>query len=141
MNELELRREAARITRLALDKASGRKPPVAHSERPVCLIEHRAHRGDVPDGTLLIRMSWDVASRLHEVGLREPVSLTHLKDRWWVAQVDAAHIHANLEFGGAYCTVVASTDELLHRYTGGFVEVVQGPFNSRQQALDARDSP
>lgn len=139
MNELELRQEAARITQDALTKAAGPAHAAALNVRPVCLIEHRVRRGDVPDGTVLIPMSWAVANQLQGLGLREPVSLTHLRHRWWVAQVDAAHIHTKLEFGGGYCTVVASTEQLTHEFVNGYVEVRQGPFDSQARAAAARE--
>ncbi|MBN8504335.1 MAG: hypothetical protein J0L58_07650 [Burkholderiales bacterium] len=68
------------------------------------------------------------------------MSLTHLKGLWWVAHVDAAHKHSDIEFGGAYCTVVASTMDLIHQYSSGYVEVTQGPFDTAEEAQAAMPS-
>lgn len=135
MNELELRQEAAHITSETLSRAAVSSAKKASCVRPVCLIERSASPDDVPIGTVMIPMSQEVARHLHSLGLQEPVSLTHLQDRWWLAQVDAAHFHPMLEFGGAYRTVAASTADLLFRYTAGYVRAVQGPFTSEAEAL------
>lgn len=137
MNEIQLRQEASRLTNEVLDRVAGKSWRGSPLHPTACFVEGQGRRSDAPDGTRFIPMRRAVADALAARGLREPVSLTHLRDCWWVAQVDAAHIHDALEFGGAYCTVVSHTDELLHTYFQGYAEVVQGPFSSERIARKA----
>lgn len=137
MKDIQSRQEADRLTRETLDRVAGKGWRGSPFQPTVCLIEHRVRQGDVPEGTQFIPMSRSVANQLFARGLSEPVSLTHLKGSWWVAKIDAAHVHSNLEYGGAYCTVVASTEQLIHVYCHGYVEVSQGPFSSQDEARQA----
>ena len=140
MNDYQLRQEAARVTQEALSRAAATGHTTERVVRPRCLVERRPSQGDlpnVPDGTVLITMASGVAAQLAALGLREPVSLTHLKNLWWVAQVDAAHIYRFMEYGGAYCTVAASTQQLVHEYSFGYCSLVQGPFETAEQAREA----
>ncbi len=140
MNDFQLRQEAVRITQEVLSRAAAKGHATERVVRPRCLVERHPSQGDlsnVPDGTVLITMASGVAAELAKLGLREPVSLTQLKGLWWVAQVDAAHIYRFMEYGGAYCTVAASTHQLVHEYSSGYCSLVQGPFETAEQARQA----
>lgn len=128
--------EAEAAAREALHRAGG--PAYVRldaSMKPtVCLSRNLLNRGELPASARITLMSESVARALAIFGLQAPVSLTNLTGLWWVARVDAAHIHDNLEFGGAYCTLVAGTEELIHRYSDGYAEVTRGPFATREEA-------
>lgn len=136
MNERSMQHESAEMVRDLLRRVMG---PAADRQasslhRTVCLGLSHANQGDMPEHARVALMRQPVARALAVFGLQAPVSLTHLKGLWWVARVDAAHIHDNLEFGSAFCTRVASTEELANRFSDGYAEVTRGPFSTREEA-------
>lgn len=104
------------------------------TKRTVCLSRSFQNRGDMPATARITLMSESVARALAVFGLRAPVSLTHLTGLWWVARVDAGHVYDSMEFGGAYCVKVATTDELIWSYSDGYAEVTRGPFATKEEA-------
>jgi|WetSurMetagenome_2_1015567.scaffolds.fasta_scaffold288650_2 hypothetical protein len=122
------KQEAARLSDDAIAKAVGKKNSKS-VERSVCLVRSFAKRDDLPLGSLLIKMTPEVAQTLASVGLHEPVSLRNLPGKWWLANVDIASVNANFEAGGSTVRVEASTADLAHRYSYYYCEVIGGPFN------------
>lgn len=120
----------------ALIRAGGRDYAQlqASNRRTVCLSRSLKNRGELPATARITLMGETVARALSILGLQAPVSLTHLVGLWWVARVDAAHVYENLEFGGAYCTRVASTLELIENFSDGYAEVTRGPFATQEEA-------
>jgi len=102
-------------------------------ERPVCLVSRFAERAGLPPGALLSRMSPAVAATLAGMGLHEPVSLRLMAGKWWIANVDIASVNPGFEAGGGTARVVATSEELAHRYGDGYCEVVGGPFNHQDE--------
>ena len=124
--------EARQAASVAADDAIARAAGVTAGklvERPVCLVTSFTERADLPPGALLCRMSAEVAATLAGIGLHEPVSLRQLPGKWWIANVDLASVNPGFEAGGGNTRVVASSEELDHRYGDGYCEVVGGPFN------------
>lgn len=88
------------------------------------LVSDFRRRDDLPTTASLRRMSTTVAKKLAEMGLREPVSLLSVANRWWKVNVDAAELGLLSEHGNAFVTRILSTDQVMDQ---GF-EVVDGPF-------------
>lgn len=122
------KQEAARLTDDAIAKASGEKNSKL-VERSVCLVTSFSERSDLPPGTLLNRMSPAVVQTLASMGLHEPISLRNLPNKWWVANVDIASVNSGFESGGGTVRVTASTEDIVHRYSHYYCEVIDGPFN------------
>lgn len=134
MHEQLLRQEADRQTRALLDRLTVANARQRALRPLVCLVRPDTPAGGAPAHAQLTRMNERVARNLAGFGLHPPVSLTHVSGFWWVAHVDAAHLHSELEFGGAYCTRVVSTADLLTRFVDGYVEVIDGPYMSALEA-------
>lgn len=137
MHEQLLRQEAARETRALIERLTAATAQKRASMPLVCLVRPNTLPDGAPEHARLTRMNARVADALAGFGLRAPVSLTHVGGFWWVAHVDAAHLHCELEFGGAYCTRVVCTAELLGRFADGYTEVIDGPFASEAEARGA----
>lgn len=118
----------------AIDRAAG-VTAAKTVARPVCLVTSFTERADLPLGTLLCRMSNEVASTLAGMGLHEPVSLRHLPGKWWVVDVDAAAENPNFESGCCMVRKVVSTADMQCRFAGYFCQVVGGPFPEPHAAL------
>jgi hypothetical protein len=88
------------------------------------LVTDFGRRYDLPASASQRRISTTVAKKLAEVGLREPVSLRLLPNRWWKTHIDAAEVGLLSEYGCAMVTRLLSTAQLADL---GF-EVVDGPF-------------
>lgn len=131
LREYELRQESERLAKAAIEMASGPKH-AQHQERLGYLVTYFGHRADVPEMAVLCKMGPEVVANLARLGLTEPVSLRGLAGKWWHAYVDAAWENPNREPGGWMITVIASTDDLLHEYTGYYREVFAGPFDRKE---------
>ncbi|WP_374356430.1 hypothetical protein [Limnohabitans sp.] len=90
------------------------------------LVSDFRRRDDLPATASLRRMSNTVAKKLAALGLREPVSLQSVPNRWWKVKIDAAEVGLVSEYGCAMVTRMLSTDAL--RETG--FEVEDGPFRA-----------
>lgn len=88
------------------------------------LVSDFRRRDDLPTTASLRRMSTTVAKKLAEMGLREPVSLQSVTNRWWKVKVDAAELGLVSEYGNAFVTRILSTKQVMDQ---GF-EVEDGPF-------------
>lgn len=137
MHEQLLRQEAARETRALIERLTAATAQQRVSRPLVCLVRPNTPLDGAPEHARLTRMNARVADALAGFGLHAPVSLTHVGGFWWVAHVDAAHLHCDLEFGGAYCTRVVCTLELSSRLVDGYTEVIDGPFASEAEARAA----
>ena len=128
--------ESRQAAALASDDAIARAAGVTVAkvaDRPVCLVTNFAERADLPPGTLLCRISAEVAAKLDVLGLHEPISLRQLPGKWWIANVDMASVNPVIEAGGGMATVIASSEALASEYAGNYCAVVGGPFNSREE--------
>lgn len=85
---------------------------------------------DLPDGTLIRKLLPSVVKALSAIGLHEPVSLTVLPGKWWVANVDQSAEDPNFESGCCTVRVVVSTEQLQFHYGGYYCELIDGPFDS-----------
>ena len=103
-------------------------------ERPVVLATSFEERADLPGGTLICKMTPQVATALAAIGLHEPVSVRSLPGKWWLANVDMAAVNSNCEPGGGATQLVVSSEELRCRYGAYYCEVVAGPFDSRGES-------
>ena len=121
-SEYEARQAASVAADDAIAKAGG-VTACKVIERPVCLVSRFAERADLPPGSLLSRMSPAVAATLAGMELHEPVSLRQLPGKWWIANVDLASVNPGFEAGGGTTRVVASSEELDHRYSDGYCEL------------------
>ncbi|MFG6468401.1 hypothetical protein [Roseateles sp. BYS87W] len=138
MHEPLVSQEAYRETRALIDRLTRSTVVQRMDKAPVCLVCEDTPDGSAPEHSRLTRVSPRVARTLAGFGLRGPVSLARVSGFWWVAEVDAAHLHSELEFGGAYCNRVVSTAELGTRFTRGYVQVIDGPFVSEAEARAAQ---
>lgn len=90
------------------------------------LVSSFGRRADLPATASERRMSTAVAKRLAEMGLREPVSLQSVQNRWWKVNIDAAEVGLVSEYGCAMVKRMLSTAQLANM---GF-EVEDGPFQA-----------
>jgi hypothetical protein len=129
LNEYLAGQEAIRLADKAIKTAAGpaRSSRVA---RPVVLATSFAKRSDLPEGTLICKLLPSVVKALSAIGLHEPVSLTVLPGKWWVANVDQAAEDPNFESGCCTVRVVVSTEQLQFHYGGYYCELIDGPFDS-----------
>ena len=131
MREYELRQESERLAQVVIDNAAGPKQGQPQG-RLGYLVTYFGHRADVPDSAVLCKMEPKVVANLKRLGLTEPVSLRGFAGKWWRACVDAAWEHPNMEPGGLLMRVVASTEDLLNKYSGYYCEVYEGPFERKE---------
>jgi hypothetical protein len=125
--------KAIRLADNLIRKASGAER--SHIvERPVVLATSFEERADLPGGTLICKMTTQVATALAAIGLHEPVSVRSLPGKWWLANVDMAAVNSNCEPGGGATQLVVSSEELRCRYGAYYCEVVAGPFNSNEES-------
>lgn len=121
VNELILRQRARELSDETLEKAAGQR---RQTEGGTYLVTSFKQRDDLPVLASLRKMSDNVVRNLAELGLREPVSLRMLPERWWKANVDAAELGEVSEYGCGYVTLFLSSEDLARIGS----EVVDGPF-------------
>lgn len=124
LNEYLAIQKANQLAEETLAKASERESPSRLVSRPTCLVTSFAKRSDVPEGTLLVKMTPKVINALAAMGLHEPISLKVLPGRWWKVNVDAAEVGECSEYGARFVTLFLTSEQLAEI---GF-EVVDGPF-------------
>lgn len=113
--------KAGQLTAETLHAAAGEQ---VNRRAGTYLTSSFERRADLPVTASLRRMSSAVACKLAEQGMREPVSLQRLPNRWWKVHVDAAEVGKVSEYGCAFVTLLLPTESLAEM---GF-EVVDGPF-------------
>ena len=127
------RQQAVAIADAAIAKATGPRP-CGRTERPVVFATSFEERPDLPEGTAICKMVPAVAAVLAEAGLHEPVSIRRLPSCWWRLHVDLAALGIVAESGCGMTEVVASSEELRHRFIGYYKEIIAGPFASEEEA-------
>ena len=133
LDDYMARQKANAFAEQMISKAAGEKR--SHVvERPVVLATSFEERADLPGGTLICKMTPQVATALAAIGLHEPVSVRSLPGKWWLANVDMAAVNSNCEPGGGAAQLVGSSGELRCRYGAYYCEVVAGPFNGREES-------
>ena len=143
LREYHLQRESRRLAETLIQEAAG--PRRQHEDvRLGYLVTYFNRRTDVPKHAVLCKMTPDVAARLASAGLYEPVSLHTLAGKWWRVLVDASFDYPDREPGGCASRKVATSEELLGRYSGVYCEVYAGPFDSSEDTtecffVEARD--
>lgn len=95
-----------------------------NAEGGTYLVSDFSRRDDLPVIASLRRMSSTVAKKLAAMGLKQPISLQLLPNRWWKVAMDAAEVGLVSEYGNAFVSRIMSTEALMHQ---GF-EVEDGPF-------------
>jgi hypothetical protein len=95
-----------------------------NAEGGTYLVSDFSRRDDLPVIASLRKMSNTVAKKLAEMGLKQPISLQLLPNRWWKVAMDAAEVGLVSEYGNACVSGIMSTEALMHQ---GF-EVEDGPF-------------
>ncbi len=95
-----------------------------NAEGGTYLVSDFSRRDDLPVTASLRRMSNNVAKKLAEMGLKQPISLQLVQNRWWKVAVDAAEVGLVSEYGNACVIRILSTNVLMQQ---GF-EVQDGPF-------------
>lgn len=135
IREHQLRQESQRLAEEAIEHAAG---PKHHQgdDRLGYLVTYFGKRSDLPENAKLCKMLPDVVRNLAAAGLHEPVSLHGLVGKWWLSHVDAAYENPRMETGCAMITVIASTDELLRRYSDHYCEVLAGPFDRPEDSIE-----
>ncbi len=123
IDDLLRQQQAKVLTSEALETASGSN---FQTRGGTYLTSSFKQPDTLPATASLRRMSLTVALRLAEMGLREPVSLQELPNRWWTVNIDAAELGLTSEYGEAFVSRILSTEELAER---GF-EVLEGPFRA-----------
>lgn len=122
----------AAITRAAGPRTGGR------ASSPVVFATTFEEHADLPEGTAICKMSPTVATALAAAGLHEPVSIRRLPGKWWRLYVDLAALGLVAEPGCGMTEVVASSEELHHRFIGYYKEIIAGPFDSEEEADERR---
>ena len=133
LDDYMARQKANALAEETISNAAGEKR--SHVvERTVVLASSFEEHADLPGGTLICRMTPEVATALSAIGLHEPVSVRALPGKWWLANVDAAAVNSNFESGGGAVQLVVSSEELRCRYGAYYCEIVAGPFDRREDS-------
>lgn len=78
-----------------------------------------------------------VAARLRALGFEQPVVLERLPGKWWLIHADLAALGSASEPGCGYTRTVASTEAINGHFGAHWVEILDGPFDSKEAAQRA----